>query len=99
MHQMDPNGTKVGRIQQQRWNTSRGLENFGSCNLRPELPVSPKAGSRHVMMLFFNSATAIYLYTHYYNIIYCRASHTGDALRVGGIRGCQAEEVVLAEQV
>ena len=30
---------------------------------------------------------------------YCRASHTGDALRVGGVRGCQAEEVVLAAQV
>jgi len=22
--------------------------------------------------------------------VYCRASHTGDALRVGGVRGCQA---------
>ena len=29
----------------------------------------------------------------------CRVSHTGDALRVGCIRGCQAEEFVLAEQV
>ena len=31
--------------------------------------------------------------------MYCRASHTGDALRVGGVRGCQAEEFVLAAQV
>jgi len=29
----------------------------------------------------------------------CRASHTRDALRVGGVRGCQAEEFVLAAQV
>ena len=30
---------------------------------------------------------------------YRRASHTGDALRVGGVRGCQAEEFALAAQV
>ena len=39
--------------------------------------------------------------TEYRNISYsnCRASHSGDALRVGGVRGCQAGEFVLAAQV
>ena len=30
--------------------------------------------------------------------MYCRSSRTGDALRVGGVRGCQAEEFALAAQ-
>ena len=32
-------------------------------------------------------------------LLNCRASHTGDALRIGGVRGCQAQESVLAAQV
>ena len=44
----------------------------------------------------------VYAHTHTHapmSQLYCRASHSGDALRVGGVHGCQAEEFVLAAQV
>ena len=43
--------------------------------------------------------TVCFLWLWFVYIYYCRASHTGDALEVGGIRGCQAEAFVLAAQV
>ena len=57
-------------------------------------PVAPKFRERGTILNICLEVTA--------NLVgkfNCRASRTGDALRVGGIRGCQAEEFVLAAQV